>query len=313
MNRFLNRIAIVAAVVFATQTYAAAQGSGDCNRNCAATPPSDWKTHSTTMTLPGSPCTMTITYRQRKNNCTTPATFEHELVSIDPGGDMNYCNSTLDVVLAAALKKIVEHNGESFEPNDQLDPCDNQTVLSVASCWFWDCYPNVPPGAPSTASSCVIYKCGEATCCWRKYKICWEDGKRVIKEVIGGTITGVSCPNPTWCDTYCDVLRFEGVATEIDPANWKRVAREANVGPDALVVEANGSNIILRTALNGNTVVGYDLTDITGAVVRSMSLLETASKNDIIIETRGLASGAYVIALRLSDGTRITKSVTIVK
>jgi hypothetical protein len=53
MNRFLNRIAIVAAVVIAMQNNVAAQGSGDCNRNCAATPPSDWQTHSTTMTLPG--------------------------------------------------------------------------------------------------------------------------------------------------------------------------------------------------------------------------------------------------------------------
>lgn len=312
MIRSFWRLTIAFAVLFAYGSgVASAQQSGDCNRNCPDQPPSDWLTYTTPMTF--GTCTYKITYKARTNHCTQPATYEYELVSIDPGGDPTYCGKTLDEVLKEALKAIVEHNGPGFTPTSSSDPCNNQTVISIASCWFWDCMPGIDPDydAPTTESGCVIYRCGEASCCSRKYRICWENGKRVIAAAAEGNIPGVVCPDPGYCDTYCDVLgRIAPVLVPL--STLKTVAPTVVEQSGISIIATNDESATLRTTTMGH-VVRYDIADMAGAVVLSADLVGNHTPNEFVIGTNGFASGVYVITFRLSDGTSLTKSINIVK
>ncbi|MEM8525736.1 MAG: T9SS type A sorting domain-containing protein [Bacteroidota bacterium] len=139
----------------------------------------------------------------------------------------------------------------------------------------------------------------------------WNDFPIGASSVVGYVVEygGVDGCAPNFTDEAIVTVNFASGAAEIvrlEAVEERSIKEdfEVNVAPNPFQMEAN-----LQVNLLTEATVSIEIRDMSGRIVKSLSLKGSAGENTFVIHRDGLATGVYVIAVRTASAQQTLKVV----
>jgi hypothetical protein len=239
---------------------------------------------------------------------------EYELVRMVSNDPFQYCTDGLTSMqlLKMFIDRMIAHNGGGYVPAQLGDPCNTQTVVSLANCWV----NNI--GINNLDAWGEMTPCAEG-CCYSRYEVCFSEGagrhisrKLPPPEHWPGQGT-VSCPpsglEPYFtCATFCPVL-------EMYPQGNQKPILELSRADNRLSIRIDNPQRIVTVTFRTEDaeVVAVDVVDMKGSLVTRREVA-AARQGEVLLDASSWSSGTYMAVLHLATGGRLTtQGVTIAR